>query len=76
MWRKTLKPITFSTGVTIPAGVFLSAAATATQLDDQHFEDPEVFKPWRFLDSKAQSFVSATVDYISFGFGKHAWLVY
>jgi len=72
IWRKTLKPITFSTGVTVPAGVFLSAAPTATQLDDQHYENPSDFYPWRFTDSNSRSFVSTSVDYITFGQGKHA----
>ncbi|TCD63302.1 hypothetical protein EIP91_005683 [Steccherinum ochraceum] len=72
MWRKTLKPITFSTGITIPAGVFLSAAATATQLDGNHYENPDMFDPWRFVDANARSFATTSPEYITFGQGKHA----
>ena len=73
MWRKTLKPVTFSSGITIPTGVFLAATATATQLDPANHRNPEMFDPWRFVDDSGPSFASTTLDYITFGHGKHAW---
>ncbi|THH28886.1 hypothetical protein EUX98_g5315 [Antrodiella citrinella] len=74
VWRKTLKTISFSSGVTIPPGVFLSAASTATHLDEHHHSNPAVFDPWRFVsgDLHARSFVSTTPDFIAFGQGRHA----
>ncbi|TCD63305.1 hypothetical protein EIP91_005686 [Steccherinum ochraceum] len=73
IWRKTLKPVTFSSGVTVPPGVFLSAAATATHLDETYHSDATVFNPWRFVGlDNARSFVSTTADFIAFGQGKHA----
>ncbi|TCD69273.1 hypothetical protein EIP91_008208 [Steccherinum ochraceum] len=73
VWRKTVKEITFSSGITIPPGVFLSAAATATHLDDQHYPNANVFDPWRFVGSdNARSFASMSADYIAFGQGRHA----
>lgn len=77
-WRKTLKPVTFSSGITVPAGVLLSASAAATHLDEELFDNPNVFDPWRFMGSSgdARSFVSLSPDYIVFGQGKHAWYVF
>ncbi|KAH8103294.1 cytochrome P450 [Cristinia sonorae] len=73
IWRKTLQTITFSNGITIPPGVFLSAAATATHLDEELYTNPEVFNPWRFVEpDNARSFVSLGSDYIVFGQGRHA----
>ncbi|THH28887.1 hypothetical protein EUX98_g5314 [Antrodiella citrinella] len=74
VWRKTLKTITFSSGVTIPPGVFLSAASTATHLDEHHHSNPDIFEPWRFVseDLHARSFASTTPDFIAFGQGRHA----
>ena len=76
IWRKTLKHVTFSNGMTIPPGVFLSAAATATHLDERLHTNATVFDPWRFVGlDNARSFVSTTPDFIAFGQGKHAWWV-
>ena len=77
VWRKTLKPVTFSDGTYVPAGTFVSAAATGTHLDEDNYPNPEVFDPTRYVKETdtTQSFVSAAVDYVPFGVGKHAWYV-
>ncbi|THH20029.1 hypothetical protein EUX98_g8657 [Antrodiella citrinella] len=76
VWRKTLKPVTFSNGVTLPTGTFFSAAAAPTHTDAQHYVNPNTFDPWRFVNTKSEStsqtFVSTSVDYIPFGHGRHA----
>ncbi|KAJ3476173.1 hypothetical protein NLI96_g11343 [Meripilus lineatus] len=74
VWRKTLKPVTFSNGTYIPAGVFVVAAATGTHLDEQNYPTPDVFDPTRFANDNdsTQSFVSTGVDFVPFGVGKHA----
>ena len=71
LWRKTVKPITFSNGVTIPSNTLLSATTMASQVDEDNYDDPETFNPWRFVQSK--SFVTTGVDYLPFGHGRHAW---
>ncbi|KAH8104522.1 cytochrome P450 [Cristinia sonorae] len=72
-WRKTLQPVTFSSGITIPAGVFLSAPASATHMDEDIYPNPEVFDPWRFVGAEnSPSLVSTSSDFLAFGHGRHA----
>ena len=76
IWRVARQPFTFSNGVSIPAGTFLSAATSAYHTDEQRYKDPTVFNPWRFVDSaRPSSFVTTNVEYIAFGHGRHAWWV-
>ena len=80
MTRKALKDFTFSDGTFIPAGVFVSAAATPTHFDEAYYEHPEIFNPWRFSDisdvdgeGRKYEMVSTSAEYVTFGHGKHAW---
>ena len=75
-----LKDLRFSNGVTIPAGTIVVAASNATHMDEENYTDPDVFNPWRFSDMRDESpdsmkhqYVTTSVDYVSFGHGKHAW---
>ena len=78
--RLSVKDIEFSNGTYIPANTLMVAAATATHLDEDNYENPEVFNPWRFSDMREEEggalkhqFVSTALDYVPFGHGKHAW---
>jgi cytochrome P450 len=78
--RKTHKPVTLSTGHTIPADTLVAALnplynASATP----HIKDGDRFNPERWLrdnDDENQDaywkFGSATTDSLIFGYGKHA----
>ncbi|KAJ3543507.1 hypothetical protein NM688_g5847 [Phlebia brevispora] len=77
--RKALKDLTFSDGTFIPADTILAAAATPTHMDPANYADPHIFDPWRFSNTREEStgvwnrqYVSTSVDYMSFGLGKHA----
>ncbi|KAI0080654.1 cytochrome P450 [Panus rudis PR-1116 ss-1] len=78
--RKTVAPITLSTGHHLPAGTMVVAPAVSTHLDDEYYSDPDIFNPWRFSEmreghdgeSTKHQFVSTSVDYIPFGHGRHA----
>lgn len=80
MTRKAVRDFTFSDGTFIPAGEFVCAASRGTHLDDANYEDPEIFKPWRFADMRSEDgestkhqMVNTSASYISFGHGRHAW---
>ncbi|KZT08765.1 cytochrome P450, partial [Laetiporus sulphureus 93-53] len=77
--RKALQDVTFSDGTFIPAGTFVTAAATSTHYDEENYDEPNVFKPFRFSDMRLTDseknkhhYVSTSSDYIGFGHGKHA----
>ncbi|CAL1694068.1 unnamed protein product [Somion occarium] len=79
LMRKALKDVTMSDGSFIPAGTMIVAPAVATHMDDENYTNPEVFDPWRFSNMRdgdgegtKHQFVSTSVDYITFGHGKHA----
>ena len=49
-------------------------------MDRENYEDPTIFKPWRFSDMREEDgestkhhFVSTSSSYMAFGHGKHAW---
>ena len=77
--RLALKDLHFSDGTFIPRGTALVAAATATHMDEENYQNPELFSPWRFSDMREDGeltkhqFVSTSPDYVPFGHGKHAW---
>ncbi|KAI0073032.1 cytochrome P450 [Panus rudis PR-1116 ss-1] len=78
--RKTLVPVTLSTGHCIPAGQIVVAASRAIHLDPETYPDPESFDPFRFSNMREgeggeatkHQFVSTSPNYIPFGHGKHA----
>jgi len=73
IWRTTVQRITFSNGVTIPAGTFICAPASATHLDENIYENAPEFDPWRHVEAgPSHKFASTTDDYTVFGQGKHA----
>ncbi|KAJ3011693.1 hypothetical protein NUW54_g2086 [Trametes sanguinea] len=77
--RKALKDITLPDGTLVPRGAIIMAAADATHHDDSVYADSDVFDPWRFSrmreadgEGTKHQFVNTSLDYISFGHGKHA----
>ncbi|KAI0076796.1 cytochrome P450 [Panus rudis PR-1116 ss-1] len=80
LMRKTIKPITLSTGHRIPPGQIIVATASAMHRNEDHYPNPEVFDPFRFSNMREgdvgettkHQFVSTSTDYIAFGHGKHA----
>ncbi|KAI0033118.1 cytochrome P450 [Vararia minispora EC-137] len=81
--RWTLKPFTFSNGVRVPAGVMISCTMREMHHDEELYEDPEVFKPWRFAgadaeaeavrsESKRLPLVMTSSEALTFGIGRHA----
>ncbi|OSD03318.1 cytochrome P450 [Trametes coccinea BRFM310] len=77
--RKALKDITLPDGTFVPRGSIIMAAADATHHDDSVYADSDVFDPWRFSrmreadgEGTKHQFVNTSLDYISFGHGKHA----
>ena len=91
MARKAMKDFTFSDGTFIPKGGIVSVVERPLHHDPEHYEDPETFNPWRFVelrndaiakdgvgeDMKVPRFgvVSTSAEYVTFGHGRHAWWV-
>lgn len=78
--RQAAKDFVFSDGTFIPKGTLLKAAVIPMQRDPEFYDDPEVFKPWRFSDAREEqgdsakhSAVHIDVDYLTFGYGHHTW---
>ncbi|CAL1709887.1 unnamed protein product [Somion occarium] len=77
--RRAVTDVTLSNGSFIPAGTILMAPSVCTHMDSENYDDPSVFKPWRFSEmregegeSTKYQFVSTSTSYIPFGHGKHA----
>lgn len=82
MLRSALRDYTFSDGTTVPAGTFVAAAKVSSHFNDEFYDDPYEFDPWRFValrDKEGEGIrhqmVHMTHEYMPFGFGKHAWCV-
>lgn len=81
MTRKALVDYTLSDGTFLPAGSFITCNAFAIHHDDTYYDDAREFRPFRFSDSREESFeeavrhqlVSTSTDYLPFGHGRHAW---
>ena len=80
--RKARKDVTLSDGVFIPKGTTVSFPAHSIEHDEQNYENPHVFKPFRFVDLQDKSddpskyqLTSVSNDFLVFGMGKVAWCV-
>lgn len=77
MERKALKDFTFSDGTLIPKGTHVAAIAGPVDVDEKNYEDPLVFKPFRFADGADDAvknqMVTTGPHHLLFGHGKHAW---
>ena len=54
MGRYVRQDFTFSNGLTVPKGAFLSCASLALHSDKEVYDDSLVFNPWRFSDVRGQ----------------------
>ncbi|KAI0278605.1 cytochrome P450 [Russula aff. rugulosa BPL654] len=80
MRRRTLRPFTFSNGVTVPAGTYLSVPTIATQTDERTCSNPDEFDGFRFANLRDREgatatsryqMVSASSEHLVFGLGRH-----
>jgi len=74
--RVAVNDFTFSDGITIPRGTFLSASAHNAHSNDKVYEDPLRFDGFRFSKMRERSvkkvgMVSSSPDHLSFGHGRH-----
>jgi len=75
-----MKDFTFSDGTFIPKGTLVVVPSRCLHLDNEHYDNAHVFDPFRFSnvrdeegDGTKYQFVSTSMEYLSFGHGKHAW---
>ena len=81
LFRKAVKDVTLSDGTRIPRGTLVAAAAVTAHSDDTRYADPGVFDPFRFArlreggrgEATRHQLVNTSVDFITFGHGRHAW---
>jgi len=83
MDRKVLKDFTFSNGTFIPKGSRLAAIAGPINMDEEIYEDPSTFKPFRFAEAREgandareamkNQMVTTSLQNLVFGHGRHAW---
>lgn len=78
--RVAHKDITLSDGTFIPKGTLLSVPVYSMHHDDSLYEDAARFDAFRFSRMREQEgegakhqYVNTSIDYVSFGHGKHAW---
>ncbi|KAK0433041.1 cytochrome P450 [Armillaria borealis] len=77
--RTARKDFIFSDGTVVPAGSQIAVTALSTHLDEENYEDPLQFKPWRFSEKRKQEgegnhqqMVIPSLDYLLFGIGRSA----
>jgi cytochrome P450 len=80
--RLSMRPFTFSNGVTVPAGTFVSIPANAVHTDQRIYSNPDEFDGFRFsklreseedtMTSRYQT-VSTSSEHLAFGLGRHTW---
>jgi len=80
--RRTVRPFTFSNGVTIPAGTLVSLPLRAVHRDGETYPNPEEFDGFRFSKLREQESdatvakhqtISTSLEYLAFGLGRHQW---
>ncbi|SJL13206.1 uncharacterized protein ARMOST_16645 [Armillaria ostoyae] len=79
MQRTTRKDFVFSDGMVVPAGVQIVVASLSTHTDEENYEDPLEFKPWRFSEKRKQEgegirhhMATPSLDFVFFGHGRGA----
>ena len=76
--RKALQDFTFSGGTFIPKGTLVGVAARSVHYDENFYEDPNAFEPFRWADMRGgdeeegskYQFVLTSTKYLLFGHGK------
>ncbi|PBL00026.1 cytochrome P450 [Armillaria gallica] len=79
MQRTTRKDFVFSDGTVVPTGVQIVVASLSTHTDEENYEDPLEFKPWRFSEMRKQEgegirhhMATPSLDFVFFGHGRPA----
>ncbi|KAH9000278.1 cytochrome P450 [Lactarius akahatsu] len=78
--RITLRPFTFSNGVTVPAGTLVAVPSAAVHMDGEIYPNPEEFDGFRFAKLRERDGVavaghqatSTSAEFLTFGHGRHA----
>ncbi|KAI9898131.1 hypothetical protein N3K66_006491 [Trichothecium roseum] len=79
--RRAAAPFRLADGTLIPAGTRLAASALDLTRDPEVFPDPDVFRPFRFVEAReggsagavgGNQFVSVRPSMLTFGLGRHA----
>ena len=86
MERKAMKDFTFSDGTFIPKGTHVAAISGPINVDEEIYEDPLTFKPFRFAEAREgangandareaikNQMITTSLQHLLFGHGKHAW---
>ena len=83
MERKAMKDFRFSDGTFIPKGAYVAAISGPVHIDEEIYEDPLTFKPFRFAEAREgatdardaikNQMVATSSQHLLFGHGKHAW---
>ncbi|KAI0795927.1 cytochrome P450 [Abortiporus biennis] len=79
MMRIASRDFTFRCdGTFIPKGSIVSVASDPIHHDEEFYDEPHVFKPWRFLqseesfDSRPKNLSTTGLEFLVFGHGRHA----
>ncbi|PCH39777.1 cytochrome P450, partial [Wolfiporia cocos MD-104 SS10] len=79
MFRKTMSAVTMSDGTVIPPGLIVTASTAATHYDERLYEEPYLFKPFRFYERRQNpeeackhQYHSTSAEFITFGHGRGA----
>jgi cytochrome P450 len=82
VFRRAMRPFTFSNGVTVPAGTLVALPSDATYRDERIYLNPEEFDGFRFSKlresegggvTNRHQLVSTSNDHLAFGLGRHTW---
>ena len=72
--------ITLPDGQFLPRGTWLAVAAVGVHRDEQTYEDPDEYRPFRFLSIDTETQESKTMlvpvtseKFLAFGHGRHSW---
>ncbi|KAI0827308.1 cytochrome P450 [Trametes gibbosa] len=79
LMRGARKDVTLDDGTFIPKGTLLAVPVYSMHHDDALYADADAFDPFRFArmrerdgEGAKHQYVNTSIDYISFGHGKHA----
>ena len=81
MFRKVVTDYKMSDGTFLPKGTMLSVNPAAAHRNDEMYDRPDEFRPFRFAElrnsSKGEStrnqMVATSSEFLAFGHGRHAW---
>ncbi|MFP3991375.1 cytochrome P450 [Streptomyces sp. E11-3] len=68
-WRRTTEEVDLGAGAVIPAGESVLVVLAAASRDPEHFAEPDVFRPARYLAGAGRA-----AGHVAFGHGAHVCL--